>query len=146
MKRLIFPGVLGIAIYFAVAGGEYSVLELRRGEAELELRRAELPVVRRQIDSLRARIDSLRHHDEALERFARERYGFIRDGELLYRFSETPAEEDEDAEVGDEARRPSVLDRLRGARRDDDAGREDGPRGGEDSGREDAGPVERKSS
>lgn len=97
MKRLIFPGVLGIAIYFATAGGEYSVLEVRRAEAELEQRRAELPVVRRQIDSLRARIDSLRHHDEALERFARERYGFIRDGELLYRFSETPSEEESDA-------------------------------------------------
>lgn len=97
MRRLIFPGVLGIAIYFAVAGGEYSVLELRRAEAELELRRSELPVMRSRIDSLRARLDSLWNHDEALERFARERYGFIRDGELLYRFSETPAEEDEDA-------------------------------------------------
>ena len=146
MKRLIFPGVLGVAIYFAVAGGEYSVLELRRGEAELKLRRAELPVVRRQIDSLRARIDSLRHHDEALERFARERYGFIRDGELLYRFSETPAEEDEDAEADDEPRRPSVLDRLRGARRDEGAEGEEGPRGGENLGREDAGPVEREPS
>ena len=35
-----------------------------------------------------ARIDSLRHSDAALERFARERWGFIRDGEYLYRISE----------------------------------------------------------
>lgn len=140
MKRLIFPGVLGIAIYFAAAGGEYSVLEVRRAEAELEQRRAELPVVRRQIDSLRARIDSLQHHDEALERFARERYGFIRDGELLYRFSHPTAAEEEQAEAGDEPRRPSVLDRLRGAGRGDESGRT------EDAGRAVAGSGEGSSS
>ena len=109
MKRPIFPAVLGLALYFAVAGGEYSMLEARRAEAALASRQAELPVMRRQIDSLYAWIDSLQHSDEALERFARERYGFIRDGEYLYRISENKAEEGQT-----EPARTSILGRLRG--------------------------------
>ena len=107
MKRLVFPGVIGVALYFVVAGGEYSFLDLRRAESELEVRRNELPAVRRQIDSLRARIDSLQHDDEALERLARERYGFIRDGELLYRLTETEAPPEPAV-----APRRSVFDRM----------------------------------
>lgn len=108
MKRLAFPGLIGVALYFAVAGGEYSFLDVRRAEEELEVRRNELPVARRQIDSIRARIDSLEHSDPFLERFARERYGFIRDGELLYRLTETEA----DPEPVEPPRR-SLLNRLR---------------------------------
>lgn len=85
MRRLIVLGLLALAGYFAVWGGEYSVLDARRAKEELAARRAELTVLTRQIDSLSVRIDALRHDDEALERFARERYGFIRDGEFLYR-------------------------------------------------------------
>ena len=110
MKRLVFPGVIGVALYFVVAGGEYSLLEERRAEKELEVRRQELPVVRREIDSLRARIDSLEHSDEVLERVARERYGFIRDGEVLYRLTDTEVE----PESADPARR-SVFERLLGS-------------------------------
>jgi cell division protein FtsB len=88
MRRLIALGLLAAAGYFAVWGGEYSVRDSRRAKEELAARRAELPVAGRQIDSLRNRIDALRHDDEALERFARERYGFIRDGEFLYRVTE----------------------------------------------------------
>ena len=88
MRRFILPGVLGLALYFALAEGEYSMLDVRRADAEVTRRQAELPKIRTEIDSLRARIDSLRNDDEALERFAREKYGFIRDGEYLYRLSE----------------------------------------------------------
>ena len=107
--RLFFFGVLGVALYFSVAGGEHTILDARRAEAELAARRAEIGAVRRQIDSLRTRIAALHDDDEALERFARERYGFIRDGEYLYRISEpeTPAE-------ADRPNRPSVLRWLRG--------------------------------
>lgn len=101
MRRLVVLGLLALAGYFAVWGGEYSVLDARRSKAELAARRAELTVVQRQIDSLSVRIDALRHDDEALERFARERYGFIRDGEFLYRVTEIQTDEPgEDAEQG----------------------------------------------
>ncbi|MCY3545547.1 MAG: septum formation initiator family protein [Gemmatimonadetes bacterium] len=89
MRRLVFLGLLAFAGYFAVFGGEYSALDARRARAELATRRAEVTVEERRIDSLQARIDSLRHNDEALERLARERYGLIRDGELLYRLTDT---------------------------------------------------------
>ena len=99
MKRFIFPGALGLALYLAIFGGEYSVLEARRAKAELEARRAEVPALRNHLDSLRAWIDSLQHNDGSLERFARERYGFIRDGEYLYRISD-PAAKDGQADSG----------------------------------------------
>lgn len=92
VKRLFLPCALALALYIAVAGGEYDVIESRRAQAELQARRARLPEVRREIDSLRARIDSLQHDDAVLERFARERYGFIRDGELLYRILDPDAD------------------------------------------------------
>ena len=94
MKRLIFPGVLGLFFYVAILGGQYSLPEARMANTELAARQVELQDARRQIDSLRAWIDSLRTNDEALERFARERYGFIRDGEYLYRITDTAEEKD----------------------------------------------------
>lgn len=106
-SRFFFPGVAVLAVYVGIEGGEYSLLEARRARAELADKRAELLVARQIIDSLSARIDSLRHHDETLERFARERYGFIRDGEYLYRISEGPETEEAEAPAA-----TSVLDRL----------------------------------
>ncbi len=93
MKRVLSPGflvagVLALALYFAVLGGDYSVFEARQAEAQLAATRAQIRAVRNETESMRARIDSLRQSDEALERFARELYGFIRDGEYLYRISE----------------------------------------------------------
>ncbi|MDE2793313.1 MAG: septum formation initiator family protein [Gemmatimonadota bacterium] len=95
-RRLVFPGLVAIAFYVAVAGGEHSLMDARRATAELDDRHADLRAVRHEIDSMRARIDSLRHHDGALERLARERYGFIRDGEYLYRVSDGTEDEKPD--------------------------------------------------
>ena len=87
-KGLVFPVLVAVAFYVAVAGGEHSLVDARRAEMQLEGKRAEMLAARHEIDSLRAWVDSLRHHDDALERLARERYGLIRDGEYLYRVSE----------------------------------------------------------
>ena len=92
-KGFVFPVLVAVAFYVAVAGGEHSLMDARRARAELADRHADLRAVRQEIDSMRARIDSLQHHDGALERLARERYGFIRDGEYLYRISEGAEEE-----------------------------------------------------
>lgn len=91
--RLVFSGVIALAVYFAVAGGDHSVFEERQAEVQLSARQMEVRAVLREIDSLRARIDSLKHSDEALERLARERYRFIRDGEYVYLISEPRARE-----------------------------------------------------
>ena len=110
-KRIVFPGILGLALYAGVAGGEYSLPEARRATSELLDARAELRIARQRNESLRARIDSLLHRDEALERLARERYGFIRSGELLYRIS--PGPEPEDTVAPGERSGTSVVGRLR---------------------------------
>ena len=95
-KRLVFPCLAVVAGYVAIAGGQHSLMDARRAAVVLADRRAELRTARHEIDSLRAWADSLRHHDDALERLARERYGFIRDGEYLYRISEESEEEKPD--------------------------------------------------
>ena len=92
-KQLIFPGILALAFYVAIAGGEHSLMDARRARAELADKSTELLTVRHEIDSLHTWADSLRHDDDALERLARERYGFIRDGEYLYLISEGAEEE-----------------------------------------------------
>ena len=40
------------------------------------------------MEGLRARADSLENDPAAVERLAREQYGMIREGEVLYRFVE----------------------------------------------------------
>lgn len=86
LRRLFLPGILALAAYYAVFGGEYSYFELLRAREETERQRVELAELRRQVDSLTAWADSLESDPATLERIARERFGMIREGELLYRF------------------------------------------------------------
>jgi len=92
LKRIVLPGLLALAAYYAVFGGEYSMLEVRRARHDIEAAHAELGTVDATIDSLTARVDSLENDPATLERVARERFGMIREGETLYRFA-TPSEE-----------------------------------------------------
>ena len=87
-KLVIWSAVLLAAAFFAVQGGEYGTTDLFSQRA----RRATLAVV---VDSLREEVDSLRRYRDAIardpavqERIAREEFGMIRSGELLYRFAE----------------------------------------------------------
>ena len=88
MRRVILPALLGLALYYALFGGDYSVFELRRARIEREREAVALAERRRQIDSLRAWADSLNVDSVTLERIARERFGMIREGEILYRYAE----------------------------------------------------------
>ena len=88
LKRLIVPAALLLGAYWAVFGGEYSVFEVRRARSAREAEAAELARLQHEIDSLEALQDSLENDPGMLERLARERYGMIKDGELLYRFAE----------------------------------------------------------
>ena len=91
MKRYVWWGLIAVALYFAVQGGEYSTWDL----VQLERRAGKLT---RQVDSLQLHVDSLGHFlglvksDSAtMERIAREEFGMVRgDKEILYRFSESP--------------------------------------------------------
>ena len=87
-KAWILLPVLGVAGYFAVFGGEYSLLDLRRLARERRAQERAVQAARREVKALRARADSLARDSLALERLAREKYGLIRDGERLYRFAD----------------------------------------------------------
>ena len=90
LRKVLLPAALLIGGYWAVFGGEYTVLEVLRARAQRAAEEAEVARLEAAIDSLAARADSLASDSETLERIAREQYGMIRDGELLYRFA--PAE------------------------------------------------------
>lgn len=79
--------VAGVAAYFAVFGGEYSLLDVRRLEKEREREMQQLEATRAEVKRLEARADSLEKDSATLERIAREKYGLIRAGERLYRFA-----------------------------------------------------------
>jgi cell division protein FtsB len=87
LARWIVPALVFSAAYYAVFGGEYSAFELRSARAAVALERRTLAALEQQIDSLEAWADSLRSDPVTLERIARERFGMIREGEVLYRFA-----------------------------------------------------------
>ena len=93
MKRILVPGLFGMAAYFAVFGGEYSVFEVRQARAEVAAETARLQELRATNDSLAARADSVETDPATIERLARERWGMIRPGEVLYRFAEPNEDE-----------------------------------------------------
>ena len=90
VRRFLLPSLIGLAFYYAVFGGEYSLFELRKARAEIEAREKEVAALSRTLDSLRAWVDSLQNDSATLERLAREKFGMIRDGEVLYRLAEPP--------------------------------------------------------
>ena len=99
MKRLILPGLIGLSVYFALFGGEYSVFEVRRVRAERVELEQRLMALEQTNDCLRAWAEALQSDSATIERLARERYGMIREGEVLYRITK-PADsvQDQDSE------------------------------------------------
>jgi cell division protein FtsB len=93
--------VAAAALYFALFGGEYSLFALRRLERQQVREEAAVQTLRVEVDSLRARQDSLEHDPATIERIARERYGMIRKGEKLYRFTDCSAGPDSAGETAD---------------------------------------------
>ena len=76
---------VAFAIWFGLQGGEYAttdLLDLRRREAST---RAEVTRLRRVVDSLQKEARAIETDLRTQERVARERFGMIRRGELLYR-------------------------------------------------------------
>lgn len=100
-RRLLLPGLVVLAFYYALFGGEYSALEVRRAHDEYAQTEQQLATVRSEIDMLRARADSLESDPIVLERIAREKFGMIRDGEILYRV--VPAQDPETLDEAGEA-------------------------------------------
>ncbi|MGQ0813715.1 MAG: FtsB family cell division protein [Gemmatimonadota bacterium] len=85
LRWLMVPLIAGAA-YYAIFGGEYSLMEMRRLEREKTAEAEKLQQTRNEVTRLRSWADSLETDSATLERTARERYGMIRKGERLYRF------------------------------------------------------------
>ncbi len=87
-RRAIALLLFGVAVYYAVWGGEYSVFDLRsiRERKVAEAERIEL--ARAQVDSLGELATRLESDPTTIEGVARERFGMIRPGDVLYRFVE----------------------------------------------------------
>lgn len=95
MKRWMFGALLCAAAYYAVFGGEYSLLDVSRIRIESENARLTVAELRSETDSLSVWAEALERDPQTLETLARERFGMIRDGEVLYRFADqdgTPEE------------------------------------------------------
>ncbi|WP_419937706.1 FtsB family cell division protein [Candidatus Palauibacter sp.] len=86
-RTITFIALIGAGYYWMV-GGEYTRAGLVRLEREIESRRAEMTVREDELASIRAWGDSLVSNSWAIERVARERYGFVRPREILVRFVE----------------------------------------------------------
>ena len=88
VRRVILGGVAVAVISFAVQGGEYGTTDLLRQRGKLAREKAV-------VDSLDARVKELVAMKKAVEsdpvtqeRIAREEFGMVRPGEVLYRFTE----------------------------------------------------------
>jgi len=92
-RKVVFPVLMGLAVYYALFGGEYSVFEVRKARADRAVAEAQLTELRSELEGLRGRVEALETDPAALERIAREKFGMIRDGELLYRMVPEPLPE-----------------------------------------------------
>jgi cell division protein FtsB len=84
VKRVLIGLVVLAMAAFAVEGGEYGTLDLLRLRKQVRGERESLARLRHEVDSLARLERALKTDSVTQERVAREIYGMIRPGELLY--------------------------------------------------------------
>jgi cell division protein FtsB len=77
--------VIGLAVLFALEGGEYSTLDLFKLEREAADEAAEVRRLQGVVDSLTRAANAIERDPRVQERVARESFGMIRKGEFLYK-------------------------------------------------------------
>ncbi len=82
--------IVGAAVFvggitFGYAGGEYSTADWRTLRRGVESERRAMVQLEAEIDSLRVEAEALESDSTRQERAARERFGMLRPGEILYR-------------------------------------------------------------
>jgi cell division protein FtsB len=86
--RVLGGAVLCVAAYYALWGGEYSTFDLARIAEQRTVESTRIAATETEVDSLNALIAKLEDDPATIEAVARERFGMIKEGELLYRFVE----------------------------------------------------------
>lgn len=87
MTRQVVAGIGGavVLVLVAVLAGEYSTVDWLQLRSQLEQERDSVETLRVQVDSLARVARSLETDPATQERVAREQFGLIRNGEILYR-------------------------------------------------------------
>ena len=75
-----------MATYYALWGGEYSAFDIRQLRTQRTDATVRLASTKSVVDSLEVVAEKLEKDPLTIETVARERFGMIREGELLYRF------------------------------------------------------------
>lgn len=75
--------VAGLA--FGAFGGEYGTFDWLQLKRQVRQEREAIEQLNLQLDSLRREADALEHDPATQERVAREQFGMIRPGEILFR-------------------------------------------------------------
>jgi cell division protein FtsB len=83
-KRRIAVLVLLFLGWYLIQGGEYSTLDWLELRSERAREKARIEALRGEVDSLRAEAIAVETDPEVQERIARELYGMLRDGEVVY--------------------------------------------------------------
>jgi cell division protein FtsB len=76
---------IAFLVYFGIQGGEYATTDLFALRRQEESERAQVQRLRLVVDSLQKEAVAIERDLRTQERVARERFGMIRRGELLYR-------------------------------------------------------------
>jgi cell division protein FtsB len=84
----IIVGLL-VALYFALQGGEYGILDMRQLRQEEVEESTTVAQLERLVDSLERVALAIERDPRMQERVARERFGMLRKGEFLYRLVPT---------------------------------------------------------
>lgn len=86
IRRWIVRALVVAGLYFAVMGGQYTLLDLVRVRTEVRAAQRDVLDLNDRLVRIDALADSLQSSPDVLERRARERYGLIRPDEVLIRF------------------------------------------------------------
>ncbi|HET9708204.1 MAG TPA: septum formation initiator family protein [Gemmatimonadales bacterium] len=87
MTRPMMAGIAGavVLLLVAVLAGEYSTIDWLKMRSQLSQERDSVESLRAQVDSLARVARALETDPATQERAAREQFGLIRNGEILYR-------------------------------------------------------------
>jgi cell division protein FtsB len=75
-------------VAFGFAGGEYGTLDWWQLHREIGAEQAALDSLSADVDSLKQEVQAIEHDPAEVERVAREKYGMLRPGELLFQIQE----------------------------------------------------------
>jgi len=91
LRRLWLPATLVLYALLATSTlvGQHGLLHLQELRQEQQALEAEAFTLTHENADLRERIDRLKTDDEFLEKVAREELGFVRKGEIVYRFRDS---------------------------------------------------------